>query len=311
MSFLPNRMHGDRAFSSEWWRGLYRYHPLVCAHPSLPPAMQLAAKLLALHALWLHRRTGFGPPFLPFFTLLDQPWVAVVWPWLLGIVFGTGLGLLAFNLAPRLGAAAVGSALLLDLVASRIRFSNSTLLFDLLLIVIALSGPDDVRRVGLRVQLALLYAGAAINKLLLPDWHSGQFFRFWTHDVLQLEWVARAGQRWGPGFFAGMSWFTIALEFLLAALVLWPRCTRVFVALVLAFHGGMLVFTGGALSWTFLRVMLVACLALLPGPVGAPPVAGAQTPGWRGLLAWPEAQQAWRGWLVWACIPAWWFLRHS
>lgn len=271
--------------------------------------MLLAAKLLAFHALWLRKRTGFEPPFLPFFPSLDHPAVVALWPWLLGIVFGAGIVLLAFNLAPRLGAAGVGSALLLDLLASRIRYSNNTLFFDLLLLIIALSGPHDVRRVGLRAQIALLYAGAAINKLFLPDWHSGQFFRFWSHDVLQLEWFATLDQKWGAGFSIGMSWLTIVFELVLAVLVCRPRYTRLFVALALAFHVGILFYTGGVFSWIFLRVMLVAYLGLLDGPVGAPAVASAGTPFWRLLLAWPESERDWRGWLVWACFPVWWFLR--
>jgi hypothetical protein len=291
-------------------RRLYRHHPLVCAHPSLPPAVLLSAKLLALHALWWRIRRGFDPPFLPFFTAWDHPAIVALWPWLLGIVFGAGVLLLGFNLAPRLGAAGVGSALLLDLLASRLRYSNNTLFFDLLLLVIALSGPHDSRRVGLRAQIALLYAGAAINKLFLPDWQSGQFFRFWTHDVLHLEWVARLEQSWGTSFSIGMSWLTIAVELLLAALVCWPRGTRIFVALALAFHVGMLIFTGGALSWIFFRVMLVAYLGLLQGPVGAPAAAPLGAPLWRLVLAWPAAERDWRGWVVWACVPVWWILRH-
>lgn len=307
---MPVPMHRSLVLTSDWLRGLYPYHPFVCSHPSLPPAMLLSAKLLAFHALWSRMRTGFGPPFLPFIPALDHPALVAVWSSALGIVFCTGVILLAFNLAPRLGAAGVGSALLLDLLASRIRFSNSTLFFDLLLIIFALSGPHDVRRMGLRAQIALLFTGAAINKLLAPDWHSGQFFRFWTQDVLRLEWVGGLEQRWG-GFSVAMSWFTIAVELLLVVLVCRPRDTRLFVAFGLAFQIGMLVFTGGALSWIFFRVMLVAYLALLDGPVGPPAVAPPGVPLWRLLVAWPDPALAWRGWLVWACVPVWWFLRHS
>lgn len=295
--------------SSDWLRRFYPHHPLVCDHPALPPAMLLAAKLLALEALMGRIRIGFGAPFLPFLAALDYPAVVAAWPWLLGIVFGAGLVLLGFNLAPRLGAAGVGSALLLDLLASRVRFSNSTLLFDLLLLIIALSGPHDLWRVGLRGQLALLYAGAGINKLLSPDWPSGQFFGFWTREVLHLEWVGKLEQALGTRLSAGLSWLTIGIELSLAVLVCWPRHARAFIALGLAFHVGMLLFTGGVISWVFLRVMLIAYLGFLNGPVGAPAAAPVGVPFWRLLLAWPEPARDWRRWLVWASLPVWWMLR--
>lgn len=274
--------------------------------------MLLSAKLLAFHALWFRMRHGFDRPFLPFFSALDHPTIVAIWPALLGLIFAAGVVLLAFNLAPRLGAAGVGSALLLDLLASRIRYSNNTLFFDLLLLIIALSGPRDRWRVGLRAQIALLYAGAAINKLFLPDWHSGQFFRFWTHDVLQLGWVARLEEGWGVGFSIVMSWFTIVLEFLLVVLVCRPKYTWLFVALALSFHVGMLIFTGGVFSWIFFRVMLVAYLGLLQGPVGPPARQPPDAPLWQLLLGWPApgTERNWRSWAVWACFPVWWFLRN-
>jgi len=270
--------------------------------------MLLAAKLLALEALWSRIPRGFERPFLPFVSALDHPGVAAMWPWLLGIAFGVGVILLVFNLAPRLGAGAVGSALVLDILASRVRFTNHALFFDLLLIVIALTSADDRWRLGLRGQIALLFAGAAINKLLAPDWQSGEFVRFWTHDILQLQWTV-ALESWWKGFSITLSWLTIALEFVLAVLVCRPRHTMIFAVVALFFHVGMLVLSGGVLSWIFFRIMLIAYLGFLDGPLGAASPASNETTFWRYLSAWPDSDQGWRGWAVWASFFAGWALR--
>jgi len=250
---------------------LYARHPLICGSSSLPPAVLLAAKLAVLTALVPRLRHGFEPPFLPFWTTLDHPAIAIVWPWILGTLFFPGAILVLFNLSPRLGAFCSSLALLLDLVAGRLRFSNSTLLLDLLLLIFALSGPRDTRRWVLRAQLALVYGGAAFNKLLHPDWQNGQFFSFWTREILHLEWFTQLDRVSNGQLAVAMGWLTIAVEAALAALACWPRATPIFIGVGLAFHVGMLAFTGGAISWVFLQVMLIAYMAFKSGPVSAPP----------------------------------------
>lgn len=273
--------------NAAWW---HARQPFSCVHASSPPAVLLAAKLLVLHPLPGRLRHGFDAPFLPFFEVLAAPALAPLWPWLLASLFWAGALSVLFNLAPRLGMAAAGAALTLDILAGRPRFSNSELLLGLLLVLLALTPRDDRSRWLLRGQLALLYGGAALNKLLAPDWRDGRFFSHWTGDVLGLTWYSTldTSLAGAPSWFLG--WFTIVTEFALLALALRPASTRAFILLGLAFHVGMLVFTGGAISWIFLFLIATAYLAFADDSAA---------PVWRPRPWWPFAAFA----LL--CLGAW------
>jgi len=249
--------------------------------------MLLAAKLVVLDRCLDRRYDGFQAPFLPFWSVLEHPDLAAIWSRLLGMLFVGGALLLLFNLAPRVGAGCAGAALVLDTLAGRLRFSNSALLFDLILIVAALSHPEDRARLVLRAQLFLVYFGACLNKLLHPDWHDGQYFAFWTKEILHLQWFTQIDSFTGGRFSVLMGWVTIGIEGTLAGLVLWARQTRIFLVLGLAFHIGMLVFTGGAISWVFLHTMLLAFLPFWTGHVSPTARELASTTPLRALLAWP------------------------
>jgi hypothetical protein len=242
-----------------WWKARW---PLVCEHPSTAPAVLLAAKLLVLYPLSRIAAQGFSAPFLPFWEWLEAPSIAVIWACGLTGLFWAGACSVLFNVAPRLGMASVGAALTLDIFASRLRFSNSELLMGLLLIVFSLTERADRYRWLLRGQLALVYGGAALNKLLSAAWRDGRYFEHWAGEVLGLEWFSRldAHMMGGASWFLG--WFTIIAEFALAVLALRPGGTFWFVVLGLGFHVGILVFSVGAISWIFLFLMTVAFLAL-------------------------------------------------
>lgn len=243
--------------------------PWVCEHPTTSPAVLLAAKLLVVYALSGMWRHGFDAPFLPFAEWLEAPAVAAAWPWILGGLFWAGAVSVLGNLRPRAGMAAAGAALTLDILASRVRFSNSELLFGVLLIVFSLTEREERARWLVRGQLALVYGGAAINKLLAEDWRNGRFFAHWAGEVLGLEWYLRLDTALSGGASWFLGWFTIGLELVLAVLALRPSATRAWVVLGLGFHAGMLVFTGGMISWVFLFLMAAGFLALADERPGA------------------------------------------
>lgn len=252
---------------AEWRRRLTA--PWVCEHPTTSPAVLLAAKLLVVYAMAGRWRHGFDAPFLPFVAWLDAPAVAAVWPWFLGGLFWAGAVAVLGNLAPRAGMAAAGAALTLDIIASRVRFSNSELLFGVLLLVFSLTEREERTRWLVRGQLALVYGGAAINKLLAEDWRNGRFFAHWAGEVLGLEWYLRLDTALSGGASWFLGWFTIGLELVLAGLALRPSATRVWVMLGVGFHAGMLVFSAGAISWVFLFVMSAGFTALADERPGA------------------------------------------
>jgi hypothetical protein len=273
------------------WRA---HWPFVCEHVSTPPAVLLSAKLLVIDALVNRARGGFAAPFLPFIEWLDAPVVAAAWRWGLGALFWAGAFCVLFNLMPRRGMALAGAALILDIIACRLRFTNSAFLVGLLLVVFALTERDGRTRWWLRGQLALVYGGAAINKLLNADWRNGRYFAHWTGEILGLGWFTRLDAALSGGASWAMGWFVIVMEAVLAVLVLRPGATQGFVALGLCFHAGMLGFTGGVISWVFLLLMAAAFLALADET--------------------PQAPARMRPWWPCAGFAAWWgmvLLRHS
>lgn len=249
----------------DWW---WARRPWGCEGGESPPAVWLAAKLLVAAGAVGVARGGFDAPFLPFWEWLSWSTVAVVWPWALGALFWSGAIGVMFNLVPRVAMAAAGAAEVLDIVAGRVRFSNSELLPGLLLLGCALTRREDGRRWWLRRQLALVYGGAALNKLLQADWWNGRFFGHWVGEVLGLEWFVRWDAAWAGGAAVALGWLTMGWEAGLAVLAMRPAATRWFVVLGLGFHIGLLVFSGGVISWAFLFLMAVAFTALADEPAG-------------------------------------------
>lgn len=247
----------------EWWEARA---PWRCDGADSPEPVLLAAKLLVLFraAGWVGG--GFEAPFLPFWEGLSVAWLAPIWPVLLAGLFWGGAVSVWFNLGPRRGMAAAGAAIVLDIAAGRTRFSNSVLLVGVLLLVLALTSREERRLWWLRGQLALVYGGAFLNKLFHADWREGRFFSHWAGEVLGLGWYARLDAATNGAVSVTAGWLVIAGEAMLAVLALRPGATRVFVATGLGFHIGMLVFTGGVISWVFLLVMGAAFLALSDEP---------------------------------------------
>src|SRR6185312_8021223 len=86
---------------------------------------------------------------------------------------------LLLNRAPHLAASVAGATILLGTVSSRIYFENNTEYTGLILLLAGLAASGDRTRL-VRYQVVLLYAAAALNKLLDADWRSGQFFENWA-----------------------------------------------------------------------------------------------------------------------------------
>jgi hypothetical protein len=241
------------------------WNPLVCTGTALAPPLLLAAKLLVLYAL-VHRSVFWDRAiFLPFVELLD-PLRGLVPPAVPRAVFLTAGAALLLNRAVRPASAACGVVILWGVVASRPAFSNSVVLLGCLLLLLGL-GEAGRPAWLLRVQVVLVYLGAGLDKLLDPAWLDGAFIEFWTAEILTVApYRALAGAL--PPRLAStlLGWLVIALELALAAGFAWPRTYRPAIAAGLGFHLGLLVFTGGAISWVFLYVMGVAYLAFVRWP---------------------------------------------
>ncbi len=248
------------------------WNPFDCRGTALPPHHLLAAKLLALY-LAATGQIGLLPErFLPFWAPLDRIGHPEALRLLCQIVMAAAIAGLFVNRAVRLNSFLIGSVLLFSTLASRVYFQNNIVLFGCLLFLIGLQDAD--RNVWMpRLQVVLVYLGAGLNKLFDADWRNGQYFEFWTHDILRQEAYARAAAALPPLFLSrAVSWATIAVELGLAAAFAVPRTRPAAITAGIAFHAAMLVFTGGLVSVPFFCGMLAAYLFFLkraPGPAWA------------------------------------------
>src|SRR5262249_20652159 len=158
-----------------------------------------------------HRQ--FQAPFLPFIPGLDELVAPEVFLVALRTVYFTSAILLILNRWPRVTAFTLGCCMLLAVVSSRTYYGNNKTFCGLVLVLAALS----VRALPpclVRWQFSLVYFGAALNKLLDPDWQSGLFFEHWARQRLQQPlYIAMSDMV--PPLVAGklMCWGTIAGEF--------------------------------------------------------------------------------------------------
>lgn len=225
-------------------------------------AHHLAAKLVILYLLPGRLRHGFPAPFLAWVGPINTDVFQPLWSPCLLVLFLSGAFLTGCNRAPRVGAAVCGGVLFLHLLASPVHYSNSMLFFASLLCLLAAETPATGSWL-IRAQLALVYFGAGLNKLLDPDWRDGQFIDYWSRSLLQLDWYAEAAGWFAAGrFAAAVSWLVICVELVLAALVVRPSLTRLAMLSAVVFHGGMIVYSAGAISWIFFVAMIVGFLSL-------------------------------------------------
>jgi hypothetical protein len=117
--------------------------------------------------------------FLPFFSALDRVGSQSAYKHGLQAAFVVAAIALLLNRAPHVAASVAGGAILLGTISSRVYFENNTEYTGLILLLAGLAASGDRTRL-VRYQVVLLYAAAALNKLLDADWRSGQFFENWA-----------------------------------------------------------------------------------------------------------------------------------
>lgn len=244
-----------------------RFRPWSCTGTELSPNLLLMAKLLALILLRGEVWHKVGDPFLPYLAGLDQLQSSSGWFGLLlraALVVGS-LSIL-FNVRPATGCLVSGTAVILWQFGDTPAFRNHIYICGCLLFLAGCHRGDGEAWL-IRWQFALLYAGAALNKLLQPDWWSGQMLLTWLTQELpagafrQLSRVVAA-----PMLAQAMSWFTIITEVALALCFLRRKWIRPAVWLVLLLHGAMFVFLVGYRFGHFVEDILVGLLAFLAWP---------------------------------------------
>ena len=258
------------------------WNPLRCDGTSLPPNWLLAAKLLAFAVFPGRVFLGTTGPFLPFLPILDAPLFATWLAPTTAAAFYGALLCLMFNRAVQPACLVIAGCLFLHITGHRLDYSNNTMFVGTFLLLIGLYHP----RTGLwplRVQVAIVYFGASLNKALDPAWWDGRFFDTLMNDVLAIRWYAAASHALSPhvlGAILGM--LTIGMEAAIAIAIL--RIGRAGVLLMAAFQTAMFVSTLGHLSALF----LYATIALMPPFVEAASRFNGQSL-WRPLAWWVAA----------------------
>lgn len=225
-------------------------NPLRLTGLSLPPQLVLLCRLLALTLLLTNHQKQIQTPFLPFFDFFDALPPELFQHTLQAALILGSLGTLLTR-RTRTFAAITGVTILLAVLSSRAYYGNNKTFVGLMLVLAALSKPTGPPRL-LQWQFALVYFGAGLNKLLDPDWQSGQFFQHWATDRLQNPvYIWFSAQL--PPLVAGkiFCWYTIVAELALAALAVLPRFHPAFIWGSGLFQSGLLLFTGDPFNLFF------------------------------------------------------------
>lgn len=241
------------------------WNPLRCDGTPLPPSWLLAAKLLAFYLLLGVPFLGSGAAFLPFWAPFDgsfwKPWL----PYALWGIFHLAALSLFLNRWVRTAAVVLGACVFLHIAAHRLDYSNNRVFFATFLVLIGLHDAK-LQEWPLRIQLALVYGGAAINKSLDADWWNGRFFDTLMLDAFGVGWYGHLVMRFPDlpvGRVFGVA--TMLTEASICALVLLSRGGRLGILLILGFHVSMMVATDAKLSVVFLYGTLAVSAAFLPG----------------------------------------------
>ena len=241
------------------------WNPLRMTGTALPVPVLLMAKIVALALLLTNHQRLLPDPFLPFLGALDALAFSRTFQWALKAVFVTAALALLFNRAVRLSALVLGSSILLAVVASKAYYGNNKTMCGILLFLAGLWEPK-LGTSFLRWQFSLVYFGAGLNKLLDPDWQTGQFFHHWAGARLQQPVYLALAPLLPPLMLAKLFCYsTIAIELPLAAMFFVRRAWPWAIWLSLLFHASLLEFTGNTFTM-FFYAMEAAVLAFVAWP---------------------------------------------
>jgi hypothetical protein len=273
----------------------------------MPPNLLLMCKILAVALLGTGHVRILPGPFLPFIDGLDRVVDPQTFRATLQAVFVASAVALLFNRWVRLSALVLGSCLLLAVVSSKAYYGNNKTFVGLALVLAGLSDFDRPPYL-LRWQLSIVYFGAALNKLLDPDWQSGLFFQHWAGERLQNRAFLVLADLLPP-LLAGkvMCWGTIAAEFAASLGLLTPRLVPGALWIHVLFQVGLLEFTGTTFT-LFFYGMQAATLAFVTWPDGLLVLHDARRSsgslgrwGWRLLD--PDGLQEWKPQLAVETLP--------
>jgi predicted DCC family thiol-disulfide oxidoreductase YuxK len=246
------------------------WNPLRNNTTQLPPNLVVVSKAFAL---FLIIKTLFftgtfyrlKEPYLPFLFIFDEIGHPSIIHAILQIgLFGSAIAIL-FNRNVRAFSFIAGSCILLSILGAKGSYSNNFLFTSFILLLVGLQKSGDNKSSWIRYQLAVLYLGAALNKMMDPDWQTGQFMEFWMNDM-PIRTFQHLSAYFPPMVFSKIiCWLTMATEVILGVLALTNRATSLFMFLGIIFHFGLAFFTGRTFGW-FFPMLVVSYVAIMPWP---------------------------------------------
>jgi len=239
--------------------------PLCLRETALPPNLLLAARLITLCFIGTGQILHLSSHFLPFVPFFDRIGSPALFHWTLTAAFLFGTVLLFFTRWSRPACLLLSGVLFVSLLSSRMYFENNRTFCACILLLIGLSSARQKPWL-VRMQVALVYFGAALNKVLDPDWRSGQFFAFWFGKIHNPElWSRITHVVPGMGIAQFMDWTVIALEFVLVIGFLVPRFYWWAIWLGVCYHTSLMVVMNSTFGM-FYYAMLISYLAFVKWP---------------------------------------------
>jgi len=228
----------------------------------LPIPVIISVKALFLYILFFNygliNPLSYELPFLPFISVLDG--MPAIMYQILSVTLGLSVIIpLLVKKYYQVFAFVAGLIVLLFILSSKILFSNSLTFAACFLL---LAGLYFGRVYIFRVQISILYLGAAINKIFSEDWWNGLFMDTLLREVFQVSIYQHFFSAGELSVAVILSVFVMLIELTLGVAVLVPKWTRMVMAAGLLFHIAIFTATGGALSIFFMYLMSAAFIAI-------------------------------------------------
>ena len=236
-----------------------------CGGAVLPTHLLLMAKLIALCLLLTNHVRLLPDPYLPFLPFLDRLVPPQVFQRSLQTLFLISAVALLFNRRVRAACLMLGGVMLLAVVSSKAYYGNNKTFCGLALFLAGLYEPGREPWL-LRWQLAIVYFGAGLNKLLDADWRFGLFFEHWAVARLANSAYIAADALLPPlvlGRF--MCWSTILIELALSVSFLIRKTWYWGIWLGVLSQASLLLFTGTTFTMFFFA-MEAALLVFIDWP---------------------------------------------
>lgn len=245
-----------------------RFNPLRMSGTTLPPNLLMAAKLLILCYFLAGRLSGVPDGFLPFISFLGHFNGSGLYRHVLQAVIAASAVALWINRAPRTCCILIGSTLILAILSSQSYYHNNLLYLGLFFFIAGLWN-SRFGAIVFRLQLAVIYLGAGLNKILQSDWRTGWFVQDWLKHYPTGHIYAHVSALLpGMTLSAVLGWLGILTEFALIPLLLIQRYVPLAILVGVAYHTGLVLITGGNTFGMFWYALVATYIALLDWPSG-------------------------------------------